>query len=97
MSDVIDLHQARIERSPHGAGPCKCLVCGMQWIGVAPVGYYAFECPGCHSVKGVRESMFNPPEGVASLECDCGNALMIVLQGFQAFCPICGKTHDTER
>lgn len=52
MADVIDLDAHR----PHYAGPCSCLSCTHEWVGVVPVGAKHLECSVCGKDHGVMFS-----------------------------------------
>lgn len=52
MADVIDLDARR----PHYAGPCSCLSCTHEWVGVVPVGAKHLECSVCGKDAGVMFS-----------------------------------------
>jgi len=49
MADVIELDAHR----PHYAGPCSCLKCAREWVGVVPETTEVLECPSCGALAGV--------------------------------------------
>lgn len=71
---------------PHGSGKAYCLCCKHEWIAVAPIGVTRFECPHCHSEKGIWKYEFIPE---TMRQCKCGNQLFYITpQGHM--CPNCG-------
>ena len=51
MTDnVINLDDHR----PHQSTYVACLVCGKDWVAVAPADTVHFECPVCHTLDGVE-------------------------------------------
>lgn len=91
MTDnVVSLAQARLERSPHWTGPCRCFGCRHEWVGSAPIGTHIVECPECHMMKGHMVYLFGAAEGVT---CDCGSeAVSAYYRGdvFHVRCIACG-------
>lgn len=73
---------------PHGAGEAFCLECDHVWAAVSPIGETRFECPACHSMKGMWTFEFDPPEDHA-WACNCGNQLFNITPD-GTFCPKCG-------
>jgi len=53
MADVIELDARR----PHYAGPCSCLGCSHEWVGVVPDGAGLLECSVCGEMRGVTFSL----------------------------------------
>jgi len=49
MADIIELDAHR----PHYAGPCSCLKCKHEWVGVVPETTDVVECPNCGAWQGV--------------------------------------------
>lgn len=73
MDNVVELRP--VVETPHGSGDAFCLQCGHTWIAVAPAGETRFECPECHTMKGLWKFEFAPSEGSWVRECNCGNQL----------------------
>lgn len=69
---VVSFAKAKEDRTPHWTGPCRCLGCKHEWIGVAPVGTHVVECPVCGLNKGHAIHLFGADEGDLSLQCNCG-------------------------
>lgn len=92
--NIIDLNQARKERSPHSTGKARCLQCGHEWVAVAPVGAVWLECPHCQVERGC---FIGPcaPENNTVWQCNCGN-LMFFLTPDGPMCPVCGTYHDPD-
>lgn len=99
MNNVVDFTQAKIEREPHASGPCRCLHCGHEWVGVVPVPLpVAFECPLCHLDHGVFISLHAPSIGAWTCRFqrpaggDCDTQLFYVTRA-GVLCAACGGTH----
>lgn len=94
MADVIDFGSAKQEREPHLSGPCRCLSCGHQWTGVAPIGKPAgLECPSCHLHRGAYDTFIGADQGrerYVCLHCEC-DVFSIVPNG--GLCAGCGFLH----
>lgn len=89
VSNVVDFGRAKVEREPHTTGPCQCLGCGHQWIGVIPVGIDVVDCPECRTPKGVRGSLvINHAE--EHWTCKCGSQMFHLISS-GAYCPNCGR------
>lgn len=75
MADVIDLAQAKLERSPHKTGHVKCGACGHHWVAVVPADQpEGFECPSCGTHRGMWDYPFDIQEGDAGYHCGlCGH------------------------
>lgn len=67
-------------------GPCVCTGCKHEWVGVAPVGLNALECPECGHHKGRRKGKVLPSE---AWTCNCGETLYF-LTPEGAMCQSCG-------
>ena len=90
MSNVIEL---RPKSDPHGSGHAFCLQCGHEWMAIAPVGETRFECPECHTHKGLWKFEFAPKVGDMVRECRCGNQLFYIKpEGHM--CANCGTVQD---
>jgi len=87
MADIIDLSKERNDRLPHLSGEARCMLCGKEWVAVAPVGTPWLECPECHSEKGYMK--FHVQRTGSEWICNCGNDLFRVTpDGY--YCPNCG-------
>jgi len=42
--------------APWCNGPCECLQCGKEWMGVWPLACDDLECPECGSRDTVRDA-----------------------------------------
>lgn len=85
---VIDLNQARADRTPRLAGPAKCMACAHTWAAVAPIGTVDLECPACHLDRG--RFVGNVTRAGLHWTCHCGNDLFhICPEG--TYCPACGE------
>lgn len=73
MTNVVKLRRPVKER--HGQSEAFCMQCGHVWQAVAPIGTTRFECPECHSMKGLWRFEFAPSVGQMVRECNCGNQL----------------------
>lgn len=97
MSDgkVVDLAAARLARTPHTSGPCVCLGCKHEWVGVAPSGTIAVECPACGTEKGVRAgTVFVDEPHWNCRGCD-NNYLRVVAAGI--YCPLCATAWNWDQ
>lgn len=90
-ADIVDLAQARIDRSPHGSGPAKCLHCGHTWVAVVQIGVVGFPCPECHLDKGVMTGLYSSDK--YDWACACGNILYRISEK-RIYCVLCGKEPD---
>ena len=89
--EVIDMEAARLARTPHTSGPCKCLGCGHTWEGVVPCGTSVFDCPQCGTGKGVRAGLvfIEQPHWKCYICPDEQQAFFhLVPDG--PYCPVCG-------
>ena len=85
---VIDLAQARADRTPHLGGEAKCLACSHEWAAVAPVGVMVLQCPACSLERGRFTG--NVIRAEKHWTCHCGNDLFhICPEG--TYCPACGE------
>ena len=85
MGEVLSL----AEHAPHLSGDCRCLDCGHEWIGVAPVGTACIDCPKCGAVKGARFAMVMPEADEPYWTCACGNIFFVMTEAY-TMCPNCG-------
>lgn len=92
---IIDLAQAKLDRTPHCQGPAFCMGCNHEWIGVWPAGKVDLECPNCHAHRGRGKFNITPP-ATELVTCNkCGNQLFNLMpDGF--FCPGCGMRFSYE-
>lgn len=44
-----------VDDIPWLSGPCECLDCGYEWVGVWPLGADGLERPKCASLDTVRD------------------------------------------
>lgn len=83
MGEVINIKQED-RNSPevcHLSGPCRCLVCGHKWMGVAPVGTVSrLECPSCGGEHGFFEVPPGLQDGTSRFVCNCGCDNFYILQ-----------------
>ena len=88
MKNVVSLDDKRAGRMPHLSGEARCMLCGKEWVAVAPVGTPWLECPECHSEKGYMK--FQVQRTGSEWICNCGNDLFRVTpDGY--YCPNCGE------
>lgn len=58
------------DSEPSWAGPCVCLGCRHEWVGVGPIGYHAnLTCPECALPKGTIKYPFGADAGDEVLTC----------------------------
>ena len=71
---IVNLRDARAARQPHWSGPCVCLGCRHEWVGVGPEGHASnLVCPACELPKGTTKYPFGAGEGDMVLTCGhCG-------------------------
>ena len=81
-----------IERGPHICGEVRCIQCNHSWTAVAPVGTLEFECPECHTLKGVLKY---PCEPESAFVCNCGCHLYILSETGNMICYKCGASPGT--
>lgn len=76
-ASIVNLAQAREERTPHWEGTAHCVGCHHEWEQVAPIGDIWVDCPSCGLPKGTPKHPFGPSEGDQVLRCaECdGEAL----------------------
>lgn len=82
MSDIIDFTKAKqaraedkeAEQGEWAEGPCVCLGCRHEWVGVAPPGRMRnLVCPSCELPKGTNKHPFGAAVGDMTLTCaHCG-------------------------
>lgn len=97
-NNVVDFAAAKLERSPHIAGMCRCLSCKYEWVQVTEWvanGCIWLECPSCKRMTGRYINHFGWQDGLV-LVCDCGNDLFVIYKGGQIFCPSCGSTRHCD-
>lgn len=86
MAEIIDLFKPK--EDPHVSGEARCMECEHTWVAVAPIGVTNFECPNCHTHKGVWCSPI-AWSAYPVRTCECGNQFYhITPEG--AYCPRCG-------
>ncbi len=93
MAKIIDLAQAKLERSPHIAGEAFCPLCQHTWTGIWPAGTVNLECPSCHSLRGRSRYDISPAEGQQIWTCKCGEQFFNILAD-RVHCPGCGQQWD---
>lgn len=74
MSTVIDFQRAKQGREPHWAGTCKCVGCGHEWAGVAPMGTQWVDCPSCDMPKGHPKHPFGAGDDDSVFVCNHCNS-----------------------
>lgn len=89
-STVVDLREWKERNSPHLSGAAVCFKCKHEWVGVAPVGSVALECPACGCFGGVFRNQVER-EGLHYV-CNCGNAVFCITPD-ETYCPMCGMSH----
>lgn len=92
-TNVVDLAQARIDRSPHLSGPCKCLnpACGHVWNGVVPDGSAEpFLCPKCNLHRGVWDCIFGAGAGQEQFVCFGCGVTHFIIRRTDVVCVGCG-------
>lgn len=92
---VISLTDEREKRSPHWSGPCVCLGCKYEWVGVAPVGVMFVDCPSCGLPKGHPKHPFGAQEGDMFFQCLCGSEALTAYKRkgrFHIICMACGAS-----
>lgn len=90
---VISFAQAKAEREPHWQGKCKCIGCGHEWEGVAPIGTMFVDCPSCELPKGHPKHPFGCAEGDSVFKCSCGSEALTAYMHkgrFNLRCMACG-------
>lgn len=85
---VIDLAQARADKTPHLSGAAVCLACKHEWVAVALVGTVWMECPACSLERGRYKGSVNV--GGDHWHCHCGNDLFHATPTGM-YCPNCGE------
>lgn len=95
MSAVIPFKQ-REASDPHLSGQARCIGCGHEWVAVAPVGVWQFECPACQTMKGIHNYPVGPEAGDLAFQCNCGCEALTAYQRDGLFflrCMSCGTDH----
>jgi Zn finger protein HypA/HybF involved in hydrogenase expression len=85
MADILSFK----ENTPHSEGKARCLLCGYEFVLVAPIEGIWFECPKCK----VEKAVFKFPMEVTETkhwQCNCGNFLFYVTPEY-IYCPNCGS------
>ena len=91
MGNVTDFNKAKLERSPHRSGMSRCMNCKHEWVAVVPSGVTSFECPQCHTNRGVYRGV--PQTERPQWQCACGEWVFFVdSQG--PYCCNCGRIPD---
>lgn len=86
IDNVVKLNDMR----SHLSGKARCLQCGYEWVAVVPAGITTtFECPHCHTLKGVYENPCIPQRDVEIWTCNCGCDVFHITHE-SAFCIMCG-------
>ena len=88
MGKLISLDEHR----PHLSGQALCLVCGYEWIAVAPVGIMHLECPKCERIQGVIKNAIEPSGEQSYYQCNCGESMFFALAMGWLLCRKCGNT-----
>jgi Zn finger protein HypA/HybF involved in hydrogenase expression len=69
MGALINLAEHR----PHLSGKARCTACGHEWVAVAPVGTLWFDCPACHTERGLYVAPITDVDGSSHIFlCPCG-------------------------
>ncbi len=70
MSENVVPFTPMAKPDPHWTGPCVCLGCRHEWVGVGPEGVASnLTCPGCGLPKGTVKYPFGAAEGDRVLVC----------------------------
>lgn len=97
---VGDLEERRAAAQPHTSGPCHCIGCGHDWIGVVPCGTDVVMCPVCLTDRGVRAGLLFK-EDELHWTCDVcrenGKQQFFHLLIDGPYCPICGTQWSWEQ
>lgn len=97
MSEVLPFRRPE-PSDPHLSGEAHCIGCGHDWVAVAPVGVWQFECPSCTTMKGIYRYPVGAAEGDAYFRCTCGcEALTAYYRAghFYLKCMSCGTDHTS--
>jgi hypothetical protein len=73
------------------SGEAQCLNCNHKWIAVVPAGVVSFECPECHTFKGIRRGIIIPGAGKAYYACPCCHGEIYYLIDDGNLCIGCGN------
>lgn len=95
MTVVINLSEYRgskgdSKRGSWVSGTARCMECAHKWVAVCHKDTRWLECPNCGTEKGRLVYHYEPPEGVGSYSCGCGNDLFILTEE-GLLCPSCGN------
>jgi len=77
------------KHDPHMTGEAICLQCKHEWVAVVPSGTTRFECPECHTIKGLFKYECMVKDGEQYWECQCGCGLFYLTPNGH-LCPNCG-------
>lgn len=89
MGEVISLLRNVESEKQMASGEAVCMQCNHKWVAVAEVGANRFECPECHTMKGLWMFEFSPADGELVRTCNCGNQLFLLTPEGH-LCPNCG-------
>lgn len=92
MTNIVDLQEARKERTPHAAGKAVCISCKHEFVYVAQVGILWFDCPSCGLEKATWKYTFGLKSGTEFKVCVCGNELFYITRTGH-LCALCGNLH----
>lgn len=71
LADARKAREAAQREELHWSGPCVCLGCRHEWVGVGPVGAHSeLHCPSCLLPKGTVKHPFGADAGDMVLVCD---------------------------
>ena len=87
VGKIVDLGEAREARTPHLAGPAKCISCGKAWVAVVPVGATWLKCPECSLDLGRLTGQVERPG--LHRHCACGTDLFYIHE-MGPYCARCG-------
>ena len=86
MDNILEFKR----KGEHVSGNALCLICDHKWIGVAPVGTHALECPSCHTLKGVFTQLVSR-QNEDHLQCGCCGGEFYAITPNGPYCINCGK------
>jgi len=86
MGEIVDLQSKR----PHNTGGARCLACKHEWVAVADIGAWSFECPSCGLDKGQFIATCVPAE---YFQCNCGCSHYMITKT-HAICCNCGLAEE---
>lgn len=100
-TNIIALNSRRYD--PHVSGHALCLVCGTEWIAVAPLGTTDLLCPRCGTLRGAWRYPFSSGESYGVFTCGnagCGCQHMMIRKhptgGYWVSCCRCGTNHSMD-